>query len=158
MITIIEKDITTVEHGIVAHGVNCRGVMGSGVAKAIRDKWPQVYTQYKAYCNTLLYPSEALSNVQTVDITSDLVVANCFTQEKYGNDGKQYADPAAIRESIESLFDYARVYNLPIYLPKIGCGLGGLSWQDDIGPMIFALHDYLTWNYDHCFEVYVCEK
>ena len=33
---------------VIAHQVNCQGVMGSGVAKQIRDKWTNVYTAYRA--------------------------------------------------------------------------------------------------------------
>lgn len=43
----IKKDITTVNWGIIAHGVNCRGRMSSGVAAAIRSKWPIVYDKYR---------------------------------------------------------------------------------------------------------------
>ena len=39
----IVQDITTVEPpGIIAHGVNCQNIMGSGVAKALFQKWPLV--------------------------------------------------------------------------------------------------------------------
>mgnify|MGYP002509055859 FL=1 len=30
----------------ICHQVNCRGKMNSGVAKAIREKWPIVYDKY----------------------------------------------------------------------------------------------------------------
>ena len=45
----IQKDITTERHGLIIHGVNCQGVMGSGVALAIRNKWPVVYDEYKKH-------------------------------------------------------------------------------------------------------------
>ena len=28
------------------HQVNCQGRMGSGIAKAIKEKWPVVYSEY----------------------------------------------------------------------------------------------------------------
>ena len=34
----------------LAHGTNCHGVMGSGVAKAVRNKFPEAYTEYKTLC------------------------------------------------------------------------------------------------------------
>ena len=43
----IQKDITTVEEGVVLHGCNCSGGFGSGVAGAIRKKWPDVYEMFK---------------------------------------------------------------------------------------------------------------
>lgn len=41
---IINKDITTLKKGILIQQVNCQNAMGSGVAKAIYQKLPQVKT------------------------------------------------------------------------------------------------------------------
>jgi len=68
MISIIKKDVTTVTKGVVAHGVNCQGAMGSGVAGAIRRKWPSVFIEYASYHINLLNPAEALGTVQTVKL------------------------------------------------------------------------------------------
>ena len=37
----------------ICHQVNCMGKMGSGIAKQIRIKWPEVYIAYRAKCNFL---------------------------------------------------------------------------------------------------------
>lgn len=39
---IIKKDITTIDEGVILHQVNCQNAMGSGVAKALFSKWPQI--------------------------------------------------------------------------------------------------------------------
>ena len=45
----------------ICHQVNCQGKMNSGVAKAIRDKWPEVYIQYlKKYADADGYADELL--------------------------------------------------------------------------------------------------
>ena len=49
MIEYIHKNLTTVTHGIVAHGCNCKGKMGAGVAKDIKEKWPKAFDGY-LYC------------------------------------------------------------------------------------------------------------
>lgn len=143
MIKYINKDITTVNRGIVAHGVNCQGVMGSGVAVAIRNKWPTAFFVYKQFCDVFKGPTGGkLGMVQTVPVFDyEVVVANCFTQESYGGDGAVYADIRAVKESLENLFAYAQHVNLPIYLPKIGCGLGGLDWETQVEPIINELSD-----------------
>ena len=46
MIKIIEGNILNAEEDIICHQVNCRGKMGSGLAKQIRDKYPDVYKEY----------------------------------------------------------------------------------------------------------------
>lgn len=157
MITTIKQDITTATRGIIAHGVNCQGVMGSGVAGAIRRKWPAVFTEYKAYWDTILSPSEALGMVQVVEVDEGLFVANCFSQLDYGNDGKQYASLEALTTALEGVFDYAHVYKLPIYLPKIGCGLGGLDWETEVKPVIMQLHDTYSMLPEWGSAVFICE-
>ena len=44
-------DITETELKYIAHGVNCQNVMGSGVAKALYTKFPEVKERYHEFCN-----------------------------------------------------------------------------------------------------------
>ncbi len=132
MIEYIEKSVIDVETGVVAHGVNCQGKMGSGVAKAIRAKWPIVYEEYKKQSTG----AEALGSCLIVTINDSLHVANCYTQKFYGYDGNKYADPSAVGRSMEVVGMFADMYNLPVFMPKIGCGLGGLDWHEDVLPIM----------------------
>lgn len=144
----IKKDITTVQRGIIAHGVNCKGVMGSGVAKAIKTKWPEVYKEFKKW-----EPSpELLGKMQLVPVTANVWVANCFTQESYGrNPSIRYASPEAVMEALREVFRFAAQDDKPIYMPPIGCGLGGLSWELDVEPTISELCEAFE------VEVYICD-
>jgi len=132
-----QKDITTVEApGIIAHGVNCQNVMGSGVARALYTEWPVVKREYHKF------PNKMLGEVQFVVIEPGLIVANCFTQEFYGRDfGKRYADPRAVRECLEQVAEYGRTeWGLSeIHIPRIGCGLGGLDWEEDVVPSLVLI-------------------
>lgn len=138
----VKKDLITVTHGVIGHGVNCQGVMGSGVAKALRDKWPTIFPPYKAHC--LEYKLTGRSNcllgqVDFVHVGSDktpLFVANMFTQEYYGKDGKRYAEPGAIQAALGLVGAFGWKWLTPVYLPRIGCGLGGLSWDNDVLPIV----------------------
>ena len=40
------KDITSITKGVIMHQVNCQNVMGSGVAKALYTKYPQVKLEF----------------------------------------------------------------------------------------------------------------
>lgn len=118
--------------GIVAHGVNCQGVMNSGVARAIRNKWPAAYERYASQPTG----KAMLGTTQLVEIDGQaLFVANCYTQIFYGKGGR-FADPEAIDRCLSYVYNAAAVYDLPVYLPRIGCGLGGLSWQADVEPLV----------------------
>lgn len=128
-------DIANVNRGIILHGVNCQGVMGSGVAKALKDKYPQIYTSYQNY----IYHTdkeELLGSIDPVSINENLSIINCFTQVFYGYDKKKYVS----YDAIDNVFRQAAAYQslkkdtltgipLPIYYPMIGSGLGGGNWN-----------------------------
>lgn len=162
MIHYITHDVTETISGVVAHGVNCQGVMGSGVAKAIRAKWPQVYERYHAFVAQLtktVPPRGLLGLAQVINVGHDVIdepnslfVANVFTQENYGKDGKAYADINAVEHGLKQVMSFCRGADLPLYMPLIGCGLGGLSWDDQVHPMVKQLQA------EYGIEVYVCTQ
>ena len=43
MVTIKKQDLLNSDSKYIVQQVNCQGVMGAGLAKAIADKWPVVY-------------------------------------------------------------------------------------------------------------------
>ena len=129
MITYKVGDLLEATEPVIAQGCNCQGVMGSGVALAIRRKWPVVAQHYELiYRNYGLKPGQVI----LVGIAEGITVANCMTQEYYGGDGRQYVDYAAVRECFKYLADK----HVPragdgnaIAMPKIGAGLGGGDWE-----------------------------
>lgn len=57
MIKYIEKgDIFNIS-GVssYAHGCNCAGAMGKGIALQFRSKYPEMYSEYKAMCKDGIY-------------------------------------------------------------------------------------------------------
>jgi len=132
MINEIHKDITTATTGIVAHGVNCQKKMGSGVALAIKNKWPIIYEVYMDSKSTL-------GMVDTIEVGDLLYVANCYTQDECGTDQKKYASPSAIRTALMSVYEFAEQYGIDVQLPKIGSDRGGLDWDTEVFPIIQML-------------------
>lgn len=135
-ITYIKKDITSIDFGIVAHGCNCQFKMGSGVAGAIRSTWPLVYEEYMKLQPLYSDTHELLGRAQYIKIYDGLWVANLFTQEFYGYENKKYADEMAIYDAIKSTLALAKEMELPVYIPKIGAGLGGLDWDTEVYPLL----------------------
>ena len=134
MINELYKDITSVTSGIVAHGVNCQKAMGSGVALAIKTKWPLIYEMYMA-SNTVL------GDTDVIEVDDMLYVANCYTQEYYGNCGGVFASVDAITSSLRVVYENAKLYNISVNLPKIGSERGGLDWETEVLPIITALDE-----------------
>lgn len=119
-------DITTVTEGIIVHGCNARGVMGAGVALAIRKKFPDVFSSYALYC-ARYSPMHSIGTVHYVDVGDTLTVANAITQTHMGGDGGKYVSYDAVDSCMLSLslrHDPSR----KIYMPMIGAGLGGGNW------------------------------
>lgn len=146
-IKLIKGDITGVTRGVIPHGVNCQGVMGSGVAKALKEKWPEIYTQFLGAGKG----PQLLGKTQNSHVGPDLWVMNCFTQEYYGRDGKRYASIEAIETALEQVFSFANRKELPVCMPKIGCGLGGLNWSREVLPLVARLShkfDVLVYVYE----------
>ena len=114
-------DITTCTSGVLLNGVNCKRKMGSGVALAYLKKWPVVKSQY-------LITQPELGKLDMVRIqTGVLYVANCYTQRGYGYDGAQYADYAALFESVYHAALEASAFDLIVKTPMIGGYRGGLN-------------------------------
>ncbi len=117
------SDILKESTGILVHGVNAQGVMGSGIAKLIRDKYPQVYTDYmrmyKFNGNQLM-----LGEVIKTDISDKLKIVSGVTQKFYGRDKNFiYLDYAALEKVFVQVNDYAKETSLPVIFPLVGCGL-----------------------------------
>lgn len=143
MLTMVQGDITQVKEGVIAHGVNCQGVMGAGAALAIRKKWPEVYDCYLRNQTDKGLEKQLLGSAHIIRVEEKLWVANCYTQLNYGNDGKRYASPLAIESSLEFAFGWAATHKTTLHAVKIGSDLGGLDWETHVRPIFEALNsDY----------------
>lgn len=135
--TIIEKDITTVTEGVVAHQVNCMGYMGCGVALAIRKKWPLAYERYIPYGKKTGNGSLRPGMVQMVKVSERLWVANLAGQDNIGRT-QRMTDYEALKKCLAKLASW-RDKSSPvqgIYFPYgMGCHNAGADWAV-VEPMI----------------------
>lgn len=106
---------------IICHQVNCQRTMGSGVAKTVRDAFPEVYEAYLKF-------EPRLGAVQVCAThCPQLFVANIFGQDRYGR-GKQHTVYRAVVEAFDSL-EARRPKGSKVLIPHhMGCGLGGGDW------------------------------
>src|SRR4051812_47369032 len=122
---IINQNILDVTYGIIVQQVNCLGVMGSGLARQIRDKWPEVYTKYRKKFDDGQWK---LGDIQMFPITEQLWMCNIAGQYAYGRD-KRHTDYVALERGLMEL--NTRRNTFQVYIPwNMGCGLGGGNWQD----------------------------
>lgn len=128
----IEGDILTAKTDAILQQVNCRGVMGAGLAKQIRTKYPYVYNRYLSLCNEhVTKPYFLLGRIQVITPPSceyDVpTIVNLFAQDRYGRD-RQYTDYDAMRECFRRVNE--RFAGDSVAIPYgIGCGLAGGDWD-----------------------------
>lgn len=121
---------------LIVHQTNCKGVMGAGLARQIRSRWPKVYEEYHRFCQreeTLLGQMLACQAYP-----GGPVICNCFGQEGYGTD-KRYTDYGALKNALICVKELAVVMaktvpgmkgHANVAIPYgIGCGLAGGDWQ-----------------------------
>lgn len=143
-VKIIDGDLFTTKARIIAHQVNCQGVMGSGVAKQIRQCNPQMFLNYARHCaaakrtgwsplgtNLILHTdADADSYVPGTMVYTGQYICNMFAQNMYGYDGRRYTNIDALRSCFTKLAQYAREDGLTVAMPyKVGCVRGGANWE-----------------------------
>lgn len=131
----IKGDLFSTKVTTIVHGCNAQGVMGSGVARIIREKYPKAYDryrkQYEQFNNLVLGHVIAVPcGDRIADPENFKIIVNAITQEYFGADGKRYVSYDAVAESFEKINRFSEVYGITeVALPQIGAGLGGGDWN-----------------------------
>lgn len=122
---IVNGDLLDVEAGVIIHSVNCMGVMGSGVAKQIRDKYPEHYRQYLLNCvgnidkkrsllGTSFFTIHKKTNGTEKDIenfSDDFLICGIFGQFDYNRSGKtsQQTEYSAFFSALTEIYLYSSI-------------------------------------------------
>lgn len=154
MITEVYGDLLTSKSQVIAHQVNCQGVMGSGIAKQIKREYPEVYNSYVEFVQqqkTLSEHSPKLLGRAQLVPTKDFYVANLFGQNGYGTH-KRMTNYEAIYNALDDLHDQMISNNLTsVSFPhKMSCGLAGGDWNIvcTMIDSIFKDMDVTVYNFD----------
>lgn len=135
-----------VKAGIIVQQVNAQGVMGSGIAKSIRDKWPVVWEEYSRVVrqSTIDMGAGYMGMIIPVEVEKNLWVVNIVGQQFYGREpgkrpGGRYTSYDALDLGFQRLGAFALENMIvedghytgypQIHFPLIGCGLGGGKWS-----------------------------
>lgn len=120
------------EADIIAHQTNASDGFGSGVAGAIKEKYPRVAEQYHKACKKGLMKLGMCQIVKTNPGGDDnRLVANLCGQEKYGYDRKRYTNYEGIYVALEKLGVYCAENGIKsVAFPwKMSSDRGGADWQ-----------------------------
>lgn len=110
----------------LAHGCNCQGVMGKGIALGFKARYPQMYAEYRRRCKA--DPREF--NVGDAFLWREdgkPAVFNLGTQENTRNSRATVESIERCLRNLRATADQERISS--IAMPRIGAGLGGLAWE-----------------------------
>lgn len=126
---IINQDINIFECSAQAiiHQANCQNTMGSGIARFIREKYPEAY---EVDCKTVAGDIGKLGTFSWVKASDGKYIYNCYSQFRYGRD-KRYTDYEAIYTGLQRIEAHAKVQGVTsLSLPHgMGCVQAGGSWH-----------------------------
>ncbi len=110
--------------------VNTVGAMGAGLAKAFARRYPDLASAYAIQC-----------------AKKRLIVGTLFYWR--APDGKtivclptkrDWREPSRVEDVARSLLVFRRTYDAfdvtSVSLPQLGCGLGGLDWENQVKPLM----------------------
>ena len=128
----------------LCHQVNCQGKMGSGIALAIKDKWPIVYEQYKEWYEWwqdvaadqfMVYENGPdgselmLGHILTVKVNGKQSIINLAAQQYYGFDDRRYTSYEAFWNCLDEIKNSVPKGSTIAFPEKIGSNRGGANWN-----------------------------
>ncbi len=131
------------EFDAIVHGCNCMCVMGAGIAKQIKQRFPEAYETDREGG-----PSENKLGLYTETFIrrhdSSFWIVNAYTQLRPGSQASEHA----IRRVFQDLRQ--RYQGKRIGYPRIGTGLGGGDWNS-----ISKIIDVELYSMDHTLVEYI---
>ena len=113
---------------VIAHCCNNQGVMGSGIALQIRERFPYAYD---AYIDNYDAHGLELGNISTGwEASGSKLIVNLHAQAGYGS-GKRFVDYEAFCVCLEKTKSLMKKYDMKtIGFPKlIACDRAGGDWR-----------------------------
>jgi O-acetyl-ADP-ribose deacetylase (regulator of RNase III) len=132
MIEFQQGDILQADAEALVNTVNCVGIMGRGIALQFRKAFPENYEAYRAVCDRgELHPGTMLVfNLNRLQ--NPRYIINFPTKRHWR--GKSRIED--IQGGFQALVEEVRQRGITsVALPPLGCGLGGLDWEQ-VRPLI----------------------
>ena len=112
--------------------VNCVGIMGKGIALQFKLKYPENYKLYKRACDKKEVQIGKMFITEISDMFGAKYIINFPTKKHWKGKSKiEY-----IEKGLDDLIYQIEKLNIKsIVIPPLGCGFGGLNWND-VRPLI----------------------
>lgn len=123
MLKFLRGDIFASSCQALTNPVNCEGVMGKGLAKIFKDRWPEMYKAYQVSCTT----GELRIGQPTLWKGPEKWIVNFPTKEFW----RRPSTYDYIDQGLGALQSNLKEWSVgSLAMPALGCGLGGLEWAE----------------------------
>ncbi|MBI2492070.1 MAG: macro domain-containing protein [Candidatus Rokubacteria bacterium] len=123
---ILEADVEA-----LVNTVNCMGVMGRGIALQFKQAFPENFRQYQRACRVGEVRPGKMFVVQT-GLMNPRFIINFPTKRHWKGKSRLTDIEAGLRDLVTEV---KRLGLRTVAVPPLGCGSGGLNWQD-VRPVI----------------------
>lgn len=129
MLTYVKSNLFESPAQVIVNTVNTVGVMGKGLAKAFKDIYPEMFTQYQVLCEG----NHLSVGKLWIYKTSNKWVLNFPTKQHWRSPSKIEYIEAGLKKFVET---YSEKGITSISFPLLGCGNGGLDWEGEVQPLM----------------------
>ncbi len=123
MIKILVGDFFESSAATLVNAVNCVGVMGKGIALVFKERYPDMFKEYRLLCQKNMLKCGVPYYYSDSDGNS---ILNFPTKKHW----RSPSELSYIAEGLDWFVDnYKKLKITSIAFPALGCGNGGLSWN-----------------------------
>ena len=153
MINFITGNILESNADAIVNPVNCEGYMGKGLAYQIKKQYPKTYEDYSVACKQ---GRLKIGQIHCFKENEKMII-NFPTKDKWRAKSKI----SYITDALQQLIHLLRDSNIKsIAIPPLGCGLGGLNWEEVkqilleyLEPIACTLDIYINLFSDICIRL-----
>lgn len=133
------RDLLASGADALVNTVNTVGVMGKGIALQFKQAYPGNFRAYAEACRRGQVIPGHMFVWHTGQMGSPRFIVN-FPTKRHWRDGSRIED---IRDGLLDLAKFIGDHGVTsIAIPPLGCGLGGLRWED-VRPLIVAALEHV---------------
>jgi O-acetyl-ADP-ribose deacetylase (regulator of RNase III) len=132
MITEVTGDLLEADVDALVNAVNTAGVMGKGVALQFRRAFPANYAAYRRACDRSEVVLGKMFVFHNGQLTRPRFIVNFPTKQHWRSPSKLSDIESGLAELVRVIYEHGIK---SIAVPALGCGNGGLEWED-VRPLI----------------------
>jgi O-acetyl-ADP-ribose deacetylase (regulator of RNase III) len=138
-ISLIPGNLFSTDMKTITITVNCVGVMGKGIAKTLKEHAKPAYEQYRELCDAgEMNLGKSVMYDAPIDQLNGKTILFFPTKGHWRSRSELFQIKKGLKHFVEN---YEKMGIESIAFPALGCGNGGLNWNDVKPMMIEYLED-----------------